>query len=319
MRRLSSFGLILLLLVVAIIFPFRVNAYIEGLATTALILLILTLSWNITGGFAGQLSFGHAAFFGLGAYSCAQAMQNAKFPLVLAILLGGGVAAVSSVAIIPCFRTRGTYFAILTLAMAEALQLIAGHIFPGGTSGLFIQPVFSTTSHTAYFVALAVVVTAIMVAYLLARSDFGLALRALKSDPDAAESVGVNTLLDRYIAFVISAAFAGMAGAIYALVETFVDPGTVFDVNYSILPVLMAILGGMGTVTGPIIGSLLWSGLNEGIRRMSTDGSYSVMIYGVVLLLLAIFLPRGIVGQAAVLLRMQRVRGALSRRIRMSN
>jgi branched-chain amino acid transport system permease protein len=282
--------------VAALALPWFTTTFTESLATTCCILATLTISWNLMGGFGGLFSFGHAAFFGIGAYATAMLEQHTSLPFVVTVTGGGLAAAVVGSVLIPCFRTRGIYFAILTLALAEGLRLSAERFFPGGASGLFLDPVFGIDSHGAYLFTLATVAFALTVTVLIRRSTLGRGLAAIRSDEVAAEAVGVNTLAVKAVTSIVSAGLAGLAGGSYAITQAFVDPGSVFDVQYSIVPVLMATLGGMGTLLGPILGAVLWSVLDEVIRGFSDAGALSTIVYGALLILLATWLPAGVGG-----------------------
>lgn len=290
-------------LALAVLLPFATDPYIESLAINAGILAIVTISWNLMGGFGGLFSFGQAGFFGAGAYATgifAEHQPAAPVPLLLAFGIAGG--AVCGILVLPCLRASGIYFAIITLAFAEALKLLAGHIFPGGVNGVFIEPVFGVDTHDAYLFTLAALVAAIAVTVAVRRSALGLALSALRGDEAAAESVGVNTLATKATVCVISGGLAGLAGGMFALNQTFVSPQSGFDVSYSVLPVLAATLGGIGTIAGPVIGTLLYSAINELVRQgAATSGPSSIFVYGSVLIVLAIFLPRGVLGLLAML------------------
>lgn len=287
-----------LALALALALPFATDPYIESLAINAGILAIVTVSWNLMGGFGGLFSFGQAGFFGAGAYATgvfAEHNASAPVPLLLAIGVAGGAAC--GVLVLPCLRASGIYFAIITLAFAEALKLLAGRIFPGGVNGVFIQPVFGIDTHDAYMYTLAALVAAIAVTVAVRRSSLGLALSALRGDQQAAESVGVNTLATKATVCVLSGGLAGLAGGMFALNQTFVSPQSGFDVSYSVLPVLAATLGGIGTIAGPAIGTLVYSAINELVRQgAATSGPSSIFVYGSVLIVLAIFLPRGVLG-----------------------
>ena len=288
------------LAVILIGFPMLGSDYYTGLATTALIYVVLATSWNVVGGFGGQLSFGHAAFFGMGGYAAAEVVSHTSLPtlptvvlsLVAAALIGG----VTSILVIPGFRARGAYFAILTLAVAECCQLLGQYVLPGGSNGLILRPVFGVGVVVPYFVAVVIAIAAVGAAVVIRRGHLGKALSAIRSDMEAAASVGINTVRVRAVAFAISAAMAGAAGGLFILTETFIDPATAFDTNFSVLAVLMVILGGSGTIAGPVIGAILWSVLNDILTNVSANGGYSTLLYGLLLTGMAVLLPQGIAG-----------------------
>lgn len=287
------------LVLAAVVVPAVNNAYYEGLAVSALILVTLATSWNITGGFGGQLSFGHAAFYGLGAYTAgyvvthmAQGMAGVLIALVCSVAVG----AASSVLVLPGFRSQGPYFAILTLAVAESFQLLGQYFLPGRSNGLLVRTPFGIDDHRPYYVALGVAACAVAVAVVVRRSRLGVGLFAIRDDLEAAASVGVPTVRVRATAFLISAGVAGAAGGVYALTQIFIDPPTVFDASLSVLPVLIVTLGGTGTIAGPVLGALVWAGLNDLMSQYTANSGYTTAVYGLLLVALAILLPSGVMG-----------------------
>lgn len=296
MRWLAALGAAVVVgLLVAL--PWYTNPFVESLGVTACVMALLTISWNLMGGTGGLFSFGHAGFFGVGAYGTAYLELHTGLPFVLTVVGGGVAAAVVGLLIIPCFRARGIYFAILTLALAEGLRLSAERFFPGGATGLFLEPVFGLDSHSGYLFMLVLVALALALTALIRTSALGLSLSAIRNDETAAEGVGVNTLAVKATVSVISAAMAGVAGGGYTVTQAFIDPSSAFDVQYSIVPVLMATLGGMGTLFGPVVGAVLWSAIDEGFRTVSSTGALSLIVYGTVLVLLATWLPAGVAGE----------------------
>lgn len=299
-RATSLSAAVVLLALGAVAVPVLGGPYYEALAISALILVILATGWNVIGGYGGQLSFGHAAFYGLGAYAAGWFVTEVSLPLAVAlpcaILLAMAVAALSSVLVIPGFRSRGPYFAILTLAVAESFLLLGQYFLPGGQSGIFVTPVFGRGENLPYWLVLGITLAAVAASALVLRSRLGSGLRAVRSDLAAAASVGVPTLRVRVAGFAISAAIAGVAGALYALTQALVNPTTVFDPSLSVVPVLLVTLGGTGTVLGPVLGALLWAVLNDALSNITTNTGYSTIVYGGLLVLLAVFLPNGLLG-----------------------
>ncbi|MEX2374573.1 MAG: branched-chain amino acid ABC transporter permease [Dehalococcoidia bacterium] len=276
----------------------------EGLLVTAGIFAILTISWNLMGGIAGIFSLGHAAFFGVGAYAAAIIQSNTGFPFWISLLFGGVAAAVLTIVFLPAFRASGLFLAILTLAFAEALGIAAGDLFPGGRNGLFVDPLFARGSHGWFWTTLAVATAAIVITWAVRRSNFGLGLQALGSDRVAAASLGMDARVAEAQVTLISGFLAGLAGAIYALSQTFVDPGTVFNVEWSILPLLMAVLGGLGSTFGPLVGAVGIFAIDEYVRKLSPSaGGYSAILQGLLLVTLALRFQNGLAGAAARFLR----------------
>ncbi|MGC4108827.1 MAG: branched-chain amino acid ABC transporter permease [Nocardioides sp.] len=288
------------LVVTAVAVPAMNDAYYEGLAVSALILVTLATSWNITGGFGGQLSFGHAAFYGVGAYTAGDVVTHLQSRgmagVVIALLAAVLAGAVSSVLVLPGFRSQGPYFAILTLAVAESFQLLGQYFLPGKANGLLVRTPFGPDDHRPFYLALGVAAVAVAVAVVVRRTRLGIGLFAIRDDLEAAASVGVPTVRVRAAAFAVSAGVAGAAGGVYALTQIFVDPPTVFDASLSVLPVLIVTLGGTGTIAGPVLGALLWAGLNDEMSQHTANSGYTTLVYGVLLVALAILLPSGLMG-----------------------
>ncbi|WP_310961224.1 branched-chain amino acid ABC transporter permease [Nocardioides terrisoli] len=265
------------------------------MAVTAFILVLLGVSWNVMGGYAGIFSFGQAAFFGVGAYVAILLTQHGVHYL-LGLAAAAGCASVCGFALVPCFRVRGIYFAIISLALASCLGVVANQKFPGGSGGVFADLPFGAYSAVPYYLAAGCAVLGVAVSLIVKVSPLGRDLSAIRADQAAAESVGVNAMRCKLVATLIGGGLAGLAGGVYATTQGFVDPGTVFNSNYSLLPILVCVLGGLGTVSGPALGGAAWSILNEVIRSHTTNGAYSQLLYGAALLALALFLPRGALG-----------------------
>lgn len=271
-----------------------------GLAFRVLLFIGLAVSWNIIGGIAGQLHLGHAAFFGVGAYAAATLMQGSPSVVGLLSPLSAVVLALASgllvvPLIIPCFRAGGAYFAILTLAYVTVAQQLAQRYAPGQNSGIFSAS-FPIGSRLPLAMALVAVFIALWSAWAILHSRIGMGLVAVKADIEAARAVGVSDLKVRTWAMGVSGALGGVFGGLYALNLGYVDPTTAFSLEWSIFPLLAAMLGGMGTLTGPVIGAIIWSVLDEFMGRIDVGGAIAFMIEGGILLGMALAAPQGIVG-----------------------
>ena len=257
----------------------------------------LALSWSLVGGYAGQLSLGHAAFFGIGAYSLPLFHNNLGLPLVVALALGmaaavGAAAAIGRVA----FRLRGPYFALATIAFAEVLHLTAKNLeVTGGDVGLH-TPLLFTTHATRWFYVSAVLLTAAVFAAtaLILRSRFGYALQAVREDEDTTMACGIDPTRTKLMAFMISAAFTALGGALYASNFDMVLPDTMLALDLSERPAIAAMLGGARTMSGPIVGAILLEAAQELFKNWFHEGYQ--LIYGVLLVVVVLFLPEGIVG-----------------------
>ena len=254
----------------------------------------MSSGWNLIGGYAGQVSFGHAAFLGIGAYTTA-ILSLAGWPPYATIPVGGLLAAVFSLLIgPPCFRLRGPYFAIATIGIGEATRLIAlnWNKLTGGASGLTM--VTAPSAIAQYYSALTLCALTIALTAWIASSRFGYALAAVKQDLDAAETLGVNTTVAKTQALVLSAFIVGVGGSIYAMHYLFISPDSVFGFQAAISLVIMPIIGGVGTVWGPIFGSFIFTFIREQLE--ANFANLDLLAFGVLLIAIVLFEPRGLVG-----------------------
>ncbi len=275
-----------------------------------LILLYVTLgsAWNILGGFAGQLSLGHAAFFGIGAYTAAIIASGGWVSPWWALVLGPSVAL--PVALIVgwiCFRLRGPYFTLATIAVGEVMRLVAlnWRELTGGAVGIVIKPsVFSGTSKVPYYyIILLISIATVALSYGISRRKLGYFLMAIREDQETAESIGIDTTTYKLKALSLSAGVTALAGAFYANYFLFVDPAIVLPLALSVEIVLMAIIGGIGTVAGPVLGAVLLKLSSEIFRNYFQDAS--LLIYGGLLILVILFMPGGLIGGLKKLIGVQ--------------
>lgn len=293
-------GLILLAL------PFWVSSTWQNLLITVFYYAFLGQAWNILGGYAGQLSLGHAAFFAIGAYTSAVLAVHYAVSPWLGMFVGAVLAALLSLGIGYLgfrFGLRGFYFILLTLAAAEICRLVALHVpILGGYTGLFINFTPNPWQFQFkgkipyYFIALGFLVFASAVVWLLERSKLGTYLVAIREDEDASEALGVDTFRYKMMAYALSAALTALGGTFYAYFQYYLQPNTVLNLNHSVDIMIRPIVGGMGTILGPILGSLLLELLGEFSRTYfaGATAGLSVVIYGVLLIIVVLFLPRGI-------------------------
>ena len=266
----------------------------------------LTASWNIIGGFAGQLSLGHAAFFGIGAYTSTVLFLKFGISPCIGVVCGGVLSTLVAAAIsYPCFRLRGPFFTLSTIAFGEVVFLLSSYFrdLTGGAVGLLIpfKPSFWNLIFREkiyyYYIALFLMLVVIAVTHRIAHSKMGYYLISLREDEDAAKAIGIDTARYKLYAVMISAFFAGIAGVFYAQYVLFIEPKTVFSAELSTQFALMSIIGGLGTVAGPIVGAFILTPLSEFLRAW-LGGSYSglhLAIYGVILIVVVIMMPEGIV------------------------
>lgn len=257
----------------------------------------LGLAWNLVGGYTGQLSLGHAAYFGAGAYAIAL-LPHAGVPIWLALILGI-VVAMAFAALIGgvSFRLRGPYFALATIAFAEVLRLLVKNLpsVTGGDVGMQVPSLFAHAINRSFYLA-AVVLTAAAFALTVwvSRSKFGYYLMAIREDEDTALSVGVNTARVKLEALFLSAAITALGGALYASLFLFIVPDQVLSLDISNEIAIVAMLGGAGTVLGPILGSVVLETASEIFKNVFHEAH--LLIYGLLLVVVVMFLPEGIVG-----------------------
>jgi branched-chain amino acid transport system permease protein len=280
-----------------VIYPQVVSRYYIVLSTEVVILALLATSYNLIFGYAGLVSFGHAAFFGLGAYAMALLTKNYGSPMLLGLLAAPLVAAAFAVVIgWFCMRTIRLYFSLLSLAFAQLLWVIvfewAG--FTGGSDGIHGVPrPEALASHAAYYYfALAVALLCMLLLWFIGNSPFGWSLRAIRENTQRSQFLGINDRFYKLIAFTIAGGFAGVAGGLYSQFQKWADPELLFWTT-SANPVLMSILGGMFNFIGPSVGAVVFVALRE-IIKVRTD--YWPLVLGLVLLTMVLTLPGGIVG-----------------------
>ena len=274
---------------------------------TALYACLLAQAWNVLGGFGGQFSFGHALFFGTGAYAQAIAQMqwglNPWLTLPLAMLLAAGVgAAVGAVSF--RYGLKGSYFALVTLAFAEVFRIVATSVpFTGAGVGLML-PLRESALNMQFasragfvWLMLGLVTLALLVTAWLRHSRLGAYLQAVRDNEDAARAVGVEPRRVKLVATVLSAALMGAAGAFYLQVYQYIDPAIAYGPHTSVEALVGAIVGGMGTLWGPVLGALCLHLLADLTRNLFGQlPGVNMVIYGAVLVLIVMFLPRGIAG-----------------------
>ncbi|MDA8343924.1 MAG: branched-chain amino acid ABC transporter permease [Thermaerobacter sp.] len=322
----NRMGLIALIAVVAaVVYPF---VFSSTEATTivfyALLYVAIASSWNIIGGFTGYISLGHAAFFGLGAYTIALVADHLGIPggygLFLVALLGGVVAALFAVPMgFIALRLRTIHsFVIVTIAYLFMFQLLAFNLLgvTNGSSGLAIpQPNWSGAFFNMpfYFAALVLAVLTVLLAYWIRNSRFGLGLLAIRDDEDKAAGVGVDTWKHKFAAYIISAVPIGIAGAIYAYFSSYIYPQTVFDPMIDLTIVLSAFLGGMGTLLGPILGAFILQPAQQLLTFYTGAAGWDLVLFGVLFLVVILLMPSGIVPTIVERTRRARVREAVQK------
>jgi branched-chain amino acid transport system permease protein len=277
--------------------PFVTSNYLVRLATIAFMYVTLASSWNLIGGLTGYPSFATAAFFGIGAYG--SGIVRAHAPLPVAWLAGAVAAGLFAVLIGPAIlRLRGHYFAVASLVLAAVLREIVNSAttITGGGMGLNLPGStllgVDAAARLYYCAMLAAAVATVALTVIIVRGRLGWALRCIEQNEDAAVVLGINTLLAKVGAFVAAAVTAGLAGAIYATWIGYIDPTDVFDDMLSVKPIVMAFLGGVGTVYGPVIGAVIFVALEELVWRNVLN--FHAGILGIIIVLLLVFIPGGL-------------------------
>jgi len=268
--------------------------YVMSVLTFAFIYTLLGQSWNLLGGLAKQFSLGHAAFFGLGAFATAF-LCSLGLPALLALALAGLIVAVISLPLgLICFSTRGPFFTIITLAIAEILRIVfLWRPELSGSEGIIVPNNIFSGKVGIYYLTLVAVAASIAVAYWLARSNHGLALMAIGDDEEASAEIGIKVRNTKSSTLLISASIAAIAGGCYGLSTQYLSPNDVFSINFSLDAIFVSIIGGLGNPFGPLVGALLFSILEETLDPLLPDAH--LLMLGVILLAIMFLLPRGLV------------------------
>ena len=299
-----------LLAVAATLLPLALgSSFLLHVCILILMWTLLGAAWNVLGGFAGQVSFGHASLFGVGAYATMILFLKAGLAPWWGIPLGGLAAALTSLPIgLLCFRLRGPYFSLATLAVAEIFRLAAlnWESLTNGPVGFLITalPPLRLAGHAVdwetkppfYLLAALLAGGALLATAWLKRSRLGAYLVAIREDEDAAEAVGIDTVRAKVLTLALSAFLAGLGGGFYAFYFRYVDPDAVLNIALSMEMVFIAMVGGLGTVGGPLIGALFLTALAETMRQRLQVGH--LVVYGLCMMLIIRFLPEGIWGRA---------------------
>lgn len=291
-RQSFSLGSLFLVLVLLATSPFYGPEYTIIFLTNMFMYIILTVSWVMFSGPTGYISLAPAAFFGVGIY--VSATLGRVLPLPLVIILGG-IASFCLAFLVGALtlRLKGIFFAMFTFGLIELIKhsLLWWEIHVTHTRG---RVVIIVDPATVYYVMLFIFVMTVLTAYFIRRSRFGLALQSIGEDEEAAAHRGVNVTAVKVITFSVSALFMGAAGAIMATRWTYIDPYVAFNPLFSFLPVLMAIFGGLGQLYGPILGSAIFTYLEEIL--VTTFPYYYMLIFGIILVTAILYLPEGLVG-----------------------
>jgi branched-chain amino acid transport system permease protein len=310
-----NLGVLVLVVAVLFLLPMMTTPYYVRVATGVAMWAGLALSWNVICGYAGYISFGHVAFFGIGAYTTAILMQpqhdwNFWATLPVAAVIAGAVAALVGW---PALRLKGAYFAIATWALAEAVRELATILdFTGGSRGL-TTPIH-LDDNFFYYTMLATAAIAFAVCYLLLeRSRFGFRVKAVRDNEVAARAQGINTTLVKIAAFVLSAMIPAVLGGINAYWITFINPESVLNTIITDQLVVMVLVGGLGHAWGPALGATVLYVFDEQLRVSYGETTAYIVIVGALVMAVVLFLPDGLVSVGRRVRRMRLVRQLLNR------
>jgi len=279
-------------LAAAVGFPAIAGTYYIRVVTGIFMFAMLASGWNLVGGYTGYPDFGAAAFIGIGAYTTGILMLRAHLPFPPALLAGGilSIAAAAAMGSV-LLRLRGHYFAVATLGFMIVLQQLTANLeITGGGSGMNLPPARNFT--TFYYWMLAALVVAVVAGFVLPRSRVGYAIAAIRENQDAAQVLGIAPLPFKILAYAASAFFFGIGGGIYAYWFTFIDPPTVFNLDFTIQAVVMTLFGGPGTALGPLAGAFILKSLDVYLTNISIF--LHNVFFGALVCLLVIFAPRGL-------------------------
>jgi len=311
---LAILGLAILVALPAVLGPYALTIVVN-----ILFFAYLGQAWNIVGGYAGQLSAGHAAFVGIGGYTAAVlAAETGLTPwlgMVVGAVLAGALGAVIGYLGFR-FGLRGFYFVLLTVAFAEVCRIVVNNWERvGGAVGFYITftgnpwQLQFPDDRAWYYIALALLVLATGVAWIMERRRFGIYLTAIREDETASEALGVDTFRSKLLAMVLSSFLTGLAGAFYAYRYSSLQPNAVFGIPLSVEIIIRPIVGGSGTLLGPIVGSLILTPLGELSRAWFGQGGWHgahLIVYGVLLVAVVLFLPQGAVPYLTAVVRRRR-------------
>jgi branched-chain amino acid transport system permease protein len=300
MKKLLWIAVAILYLVVPVLL--KGNNYIISLTVASLIIAGIAVAWALLGNLGGMVSFGHAAFFGIGAYASALLSMKAGVPVALAIPLGGVFAATASLAMLPALRLSGPYFALAILAYAQIFRILATEFtsLTGGSGGISSIPGLPSlvkidflAGFGPYLTVLTIVLAFCAIYGWVRKSDYGIALRAMHDSEDATRVVGVNSVLLKSWMLLLSAFMTGTIGAFNAHVINFLEPDYAFNGIWSVLPIVAAIFGGYRTITGPMIGAVVIYLVDQLVFKAVLASGHQIVL-GIVLAAMILFAPDGL-------------------------
>jgi branched-chain amino acid transport system permease protein len=297
---------------IVLIIPFVLsfNPYYVSIFISALILGAVSIAWNLLAGVCGQVSFGHAAFFGIGAYTSAILVTRLGWDPYIAMAGGGLCGAVGSLVIgLPAFRLRGPYFALAILGFAEVMKLVTLNMtwLTEGSQGImnipplppihlgFVTLDFYASRTTNYYMAALLMLAVYLIVYFIRRSNAGLAMSAVHGDEETAAGIGVHVVRTKALALAVSAFCTAVMGGFYAHYVRFLSPDTAFEGFWSVMPIVASLFGGMQTLIGPVAGALVITGLDEFVFKAFFETGHK-LFFGLLLAVVIVWAPTGLLG-----------------------
>ncbi len=296
--------------VAALPFLLSFNPYYLSILVAALILGTVAIAWNLLAGHCGQVSFGHAGFFGIGAYASAILAMKAGWSPYLAMPAAGCIGVAFAIAIgIPAFQLRGPYFALAILGFAEVMKLVAQNLdsLTEGSQGLFnvpppppirlgaVQLDFAASRTTNYYLAALLMLAVYLAALALKRSRTGVAMATVHADEETAAGIGVPVLRTKTVALAVSAFCTALTGAFYAHYVHYLAPDSAFEGTWSVMPIVSSLFGGMSTLVGPSVGALVITGLDEFVFKRLFETGHQ-LFFGLLLAIVIVWAPAGLLG-----------------------
>ncbi len=297
----------MVLLVVLGLMPNYGWDYGVTLFSNFLFYIIISVSWTMFSGTTGYISLATAAFYGVGIY--AAALYGDSMPLIVVVFIGGAASFVLAFIVgAITLRLKGIYFAMFTFGLVLLMKEVIYYyeIVVEGTRGRIVT---LESNETVYYYLLGIFIVTMIVAYIIRKSKYGLALRSIGENEEAAAHTGINVTMTKILTFAVSAVFMGAVGVIMATKNTYVDPSTAFNPMMSFSPALMAIFGGVGNLYGPVVGAVVFTYIQE-ILQTGSLKSYYMLIFGAILVATILYLPNGIMGLIQNLWK--RIKGAKS-------
>ena len=310
--RISRYFLCIVILIILLSLPFYTGVYLLNVMDMILLYIALALSWDMLLR-SGQISFGVAGLFGVGGYAAALLHLNTGMNPLISIVMGGLAAGILAWLVgMAVLQLRGMYFAIVTLALAEIFRVIIRN-FPdltGGPEGTILpSAIFAGNSTKTYWLAIAVAAVSVIASELFRRTRIHFALTSIRNDEIVAKSSGIDVFKYLVFIFVITSAIQGMTGGAYAHIYGFVSPEGSFSVDFTLLPIAMALLGGMHSTWGPVVGAVVLGVVSEFLKLQIPYGH--LLVYGLIIVITILFFPQGILGTVGQRLKnRQRLRGS---------